>query len=159
MNPLASLAAPLADTALARWLQTGWVFPLVESVHILSFALLVGAIAVLDARLLGLLRHGALAPLVRGTLPIALLGFAGAVASGALLFVAGADELIANRAFAVKLGLLSLAGLNAAWFHASTPHEALAGSGPPTAAMRAAGAVSLLLWTGVIVAGRLIAYV
>jgi hypothetical protein len=159
VNPLASLAEPLAGTALARWLQTGWVFPIVESVHILSFALLVGAIAVLDARLLGWLRHVAIVPLMRATLPIAVLGFAGAAASGSLLFVAGAGELVANRAFVVKLGLLMLAGLNVAAFHAGATRAALAADGPPTASMRAAGAASLLLWAAVIVAGRMIAYV
>jgi hypothetical protein len=159
MTPVAALAAPLADSALARWLHSGWVFPIVESVHIVSFALLVGAIAVVDARLLGLLRHQALAPLLRSALPIALAGFAGAVASGTLLFVADAGELLGNRAFAAKLALLSVAGLNAAWFHASATREALRTDGAPTATMRAAGAVSLLVWIATIVAGRLIAYV
>lgn len=158
MSGLAGLAAPLADTALARWLHSGWVFPLVESSHIVSFALLVGAIAVVDVRLLGGLRHQAVAPLLRSALPVAIAGFAGAVASGALMFVASADELVANRAFVAKLALLALAGLNAAAFHAGVGREALAAA-VPTPAMRLAGAASLLLWAAVIVAGRLIAYV
>lgn len=159
MNPAAALAEPLANTALARWLQTGWVFPIVESVHILSFATLVGAIAVVDARLLGLLRHGAIEPLLRSTLPVALAGFCLAVASGLLLFVANAGELLANRAFVAKIALLMLAGLNAAAFHASAARAALRTSDPPGLAIRAAGAASLLLWAAVVVAGRLIAYV
>ncbi len=159
MNPAATLAEPLANTALARWLQTGWVFPIVESVHILSFALLVGAIAVVDARLLGLLRHAAIEPLLRSALPVALAGFCVAVASGSLLFVANAGELLANRAFVAKVALLMLAGLNAAAFHAGAARQALRTTDPPGLAMRAAGAASLLLWAAVIVAGRLIAYV
>jgi hypothetical protein len=159
MNPAASLAEPLANTALARWLQTGWVFPIVESVHILSFALLVGAIAVVDLRLLGLMRHGAIEPLLRSALPVALVGFCAAVASGTLLFVANAGELLANRAFVAKVALLMLGGLNAAAFHASAAKEALRTTEPPGPGMRAAGAASLLLWASVVVAGRLIAYV
>jgi hypothetical protein len=159
VSTAAALAEPLANTALARWLQTGWVFPAVESVHLLSVALLVGSIAVVDLRLLGALRHVAIAPLLRSTLPVALAGFAGAVASGTLLFVANAGDLVGNRMFAAKLALLSLAGLNAAWFHASAVREALASTEPPPASMRIAGAVSLLLWACTIVAGRLIAYV
>ena len=155
----AALVDPLAQTALARWLQTGWVFPVVESLHILSIALLVGGIAVVDARLLGLLRHGAVAPLLRSALPVAVAGFCGAVATGSLLFVANAGELLANRAFTIKLVLLSLAGLNAAWFHASAAKEALASTGAPALGLRIAGASSLLLWAATIVAGRLIAYV
>lgn len=159
MNPAAALAEPLAASALARWLQTGWVLPIVESVHIVSFAMPVGAIAVVDVRLMGLLRHAATAPLLRSALPVAVAGFCGAAASGTLLFVANAGELVANRAFALKIALLMLAGLNAAWFHASAAKAALADTGPPGLAMRAAGASSLVLWAGVVVAGRLIAYV
>ena len=158
MNP-AALAEPLANTALARWVQSGWVFPLVESVHILSFALLVGAIAVVDLRLVGLLRHTAVEPLLRSAVPVAAAGFVGAVASGTLLFVAAAGELLANRAFAAKMALLMLAGLNAAAFHASAARDALRTTAAPSAGMRLAGAASLLLWAATVLAGRLIAYV
>ena len=82
-----------------------------------------------------------------------------AVASGTLLFVANAGELLANRAFVVKVALLMFAGLNAAAFHASAAKEALRTTDAPGPGMRAAGAASLLLWASVIVAGRLIAYV
>jgi hypothetical protein len=159
MNPAAAFADPLAATALARWVQSAWVFPFVEAAHIVSIALLIGAIAVIDVRLMGLLRHQPVAPLLRSALPVALVGFAGAVATGTLLFVANAGELLANRAFSVKIMLLMLGGLNAAWFHASAAREALASEAPPSAGMRAAGLVSLLLWVAVVVAGRLIAYV
>ena len=159
MSPADAIAGSIAQTALVRWLQSGWVFPAVESAHLLSIALLVGAIAVLDLRLTGLLRHVAIASLMRSVLPVALAGFAGATITGTLLFVANAGELLGNRAFAAKLALLSLAGLNAAWFHASAVKAALVDTGPPPASMRAAGAVSLLLWAATIVAGRLIAYV
>jgi hypothetical protein len=159
MNPAAALAEPLANSALARWVQSAWVFPMIESVHILSFALLVGAIAVLDLRLIGLLRHQAIEPLMRSALPVVLAGFAGAVVSGTLLFVANAGDLIANRAFGAKLALLMFGGLNAAWFHASTTRDALASDAPPSIGMRLAGALSLLLWAATVFAGRLIAYV
>ncbi|MFO0458516.1 MAG: hypothetical protein ACK50I_04765, partial [Burkholderiales bacterium] len=98
-------------------------------------------------------------PLLRSALPVALVGFCAAVASGTLLFVANAGELLANRAFVVKVALLMFAGLNAAAFHASAAKEALRTTDAPGPGMRAAGAASLLLWASVIVAGRLIAYV
>ena len=82
MSTAAALAAPLAETALARWLQSGWVYPMVESAHLLSIALLVGSIAVVDLRLMGLLRHQAAAALMRSALPVSLAGFCGAVATG-----------------------------------------------------------------------------
>lgn len=153
-----TLTAAIEGSGLARWLHSGWVFPAVESLHIVGFALLFGAIAVLDARLLGVRAHASIASLMSSALPLAGIGFLLAVLSGTLLFVANASELIASRTFAIKMGLLMLAGVNAAAFHAGTAREALRVEGPPTAAMRAAGAVSLLIWIAVIVCGRLIAY-
>ena len=152
MNPAAAFADPLAATALARWVQSAWVFPFVEAAHIVSFALLIGAIAVIDVRLMGLLRHQPVAPLLRSALPVALVGFAGAVATGTLLFVANAGELLANRAFVIKMGLVMLAGLNAAWFHAR-------GSiGKLDVTARAQTVLSLGLWLAVMICGRWIGY-
>jgi hypothetical protein len=62
-------------------------------------------------------------------------------------------ELLTNRAFVVKLGLIALAGVNAAWFH--TRGSLIRGD----ALARALMLVSTLLWLGVMVAGRWIAYV
>jgi len=90
--------------------------------------------------------------LARLALPLSLLGFGLAAASGLAMFAAHPGELLANRAFAVKLGLLMLAGTNAALFHARGGLQRV------DAVARAQTALSLGLWLGVIIAGRWIAY-
>jgi len=79
-------------------------------------------------------------------------GFGLAVFSGALMFSSQAAELIANRAFVIKMGVLTLAGANAGLFHARDGLTKLDGIA------RAQTALSLGLWLGVIICGRWIAY-
>jgi hypothetical protein len=81
-----------------------------------------------------------------------LTGFALAAASGLLMFSTQPDELLANRAFTLKMLLLLLAGFNAAWFHA---RRSLVRCDP---AARAQLLLSTLIWLAVLSCGRWIAY-
>jgi hypothetical protein len=92
------------------------------------------------------------AALARLSLGLALAGFAAVAASGLLMFASQPLELLANRSFVLKLGLISLAGLNAALFHARGGLQRL------DAVARIQTLVSLGLWIGAIIAGRWIAY-
>ncbi|MEN7530993.1 DUF6644 family protein [Cupriavidus sp. DL-D2] len=158
-------AAALADAPLAVWLRASpWAYPAAEILHLSGMALLFGAIVVVDLRLAGLGRQLPVTTLLRHALPASMVGFACIVVSGALLFIAHADELITNRAFLIKLVLILLGLLNAAWFHLG-PYRRLHGNGawetqraPPPMARACAG-LSILTWFLVICAGRLIAYV
>jgi hypothetical protein len=80
--------------------------------------------------------------------------------TGALMFTAHATEMAANPAFRLKLVLLAAAGLNAVIFHRGVFRgaDAWSAGGPAPAAARGAALASLLLWTGVVTCGRLIAY-
>jgi hypothetical protein len=76
------------------------------------------------------------------------------------MFMAHATEMLENPAFLLKLLLIAAAFLNAGIFH-RWPFRAVGDwdtelPAPPTA--RLAGVLSLLLWTGVIACGRLLAY-
>lgn len=155
--PLAAIeASPLA----AAMRQLLWLYPAVEIVHIAGFVVLVGSVAVLDLRLLGLSRAIPVTRLARHTLPWALGALAAIVPSGLLMFVAHATDFIANPAFAAKMTLLLCAGANAAIFHAGVYRGVAAwDTGAPPLAARAHAALSLALWFGVIACGRLLAYV
>lgn len=137
-----------------------WLFPAVEVLHILGFALLVGSIAAYDLRLLAPRPLLPVDHLGRLLLPVAVTGFLVAVAAGLLLFTSEATAFAANPMFWVKMGLLVLALANIVVFHNGIGRrmESWADLRPPPAA-RVAGAVSLLAWTGVLICGRLIAYV
>jgi hypothetical protein len=87
-------------------------------------------------------------------------GFVVMFASGATIFVGFATAAYNNPYFRIKLAMIALAGLNAAFFHVYTQRR-LAGwdswSRPPATA-RAAGAISILSWIVVVLAGRMMSY-
>jgi hypothetical protein len=136
-------------------------FPIIESVHVLGITLLVGTIALLDLRMLGLiLRPIPVTRIARAVFPLAWSGFAVMFTSGFLLFWAEAAKNYSNPAFRIKLILLALVGLNPLIFHTTIyrrVHEWEVLEASPWRA-RAAAIASLTLWSGVIISGRLIAY-
>ena len=149
----------LADWPLAAALrQSGIAYPLVNAAHILSLGLLVGSIAVLDLRLVGLWRGAPLAVLGPVLSRAAAIGLGLAAATGALLFATRPLAYAVNPAFLLKLGLVGLGVANALALRA-LPHwrRALAGEAPHGAVRAAAGA-SLALWVGAVVAGRWIGF-
>lgn len=129
-----------------------WAYPALEVVHIVGIALLLGNLVLLELRVLGAAPAIPLRALAAPALALSLGGFALAALSGLTMFAASPGELLANRTFLVKMGLLMLAGLNAALFHAR------GGLGRADAVAKAQTVLSLLLWLAVIAAGRFIAY-
>jgi hypothetical protein len=130
-----------------------WAYPLLEVLHILGIGLLLGNLALLELRVFG---FGAALPvqaLARLGLTLVLAGFALAAASGLLMFATQPGELLANRAFTVKMLLLFLAAANAGWFHARGSLQRLDGTA------RALMALSALIWLLVLASGRWIAYI
>ena len=152
----------LADTQGSIALHESlYMYPLVESVHVLTLCLFVGMAVMLDLRLLGWTLTGVPVSQVTDRLvPWMKAGFVVMVVSGAALFYAIPVRSYQNIFFRVKVVMLILAGLNAFVFHANV-HKRVAEwdnvPRPPKAA-RLAGAFSLALWIGIVVAGRMIAY-
>lgn len=152
MTPLGGLEASAFGQAVRDW------FPFVKGVHLAGIALLLGTIAVVDLRLLGLLRNRSVKRLAGKLLPWTAGSFLLIVPSGLAMFVGYAGDLIASPVFALKICLILCAGVNAAVFHAGAFRGAASwdvGVGPPAAA-RAAGAVSLALWASVVTCGLLL---
>jgi hypothetical protein len=139
----------LEDSVLSAWLREQGFGAVVAArvTHVIGLALLVGSSAVWDARLIGFGKAISVRDLERIALPIARSGFALAALSGTLLFTANPVELSRNAVFHLKLGLIALALVNSLIYHRFT------------AAPRAHGLASLLLWVAVAILGRLIGYV
>lgn len=141
--------------------ESEWLFPILQTFHIFGLVLLVGVIAILDLRLLGLaLRSQPPGPLARWLLPLSRWGFAVVFASGVLLLAAQSGSLYQNVFLRIKLLLLAAALLNVVLFHAGVfrRFDEWAGAvAVPRAAAAFAGA-SLTFWLGVLVTGRYIAY-
>ena len=138
---------------MSSWITSNPIaYPDLEVVHITGIALLVGNLVLVELRVWGLGRTLPLPALARLGLTVSLIGFGLAAASGSLMFAGQAVELMANRAFVIKMGLLTLAGANAGLFHARGGLTRL----DPLARLQTA--LSLGLWLGVIICGRWIAY-
>ncbi len=138
-----------------------YVYPLVETAHVLSLLLFVGTVIFVDLRLLGwVLRDVPVSEVTARLLPFTVAGFAISVVSGFLLFYAIPVRTYQSLFFRIKVVMLLAAGVNSALFHRASRTGALAWDHAPTPPRRArvAGAVSLVAWATVIVMGRMIAY-
>ena len=153
------LGQALAALPLAAWMRgVTWAYPVVETVHIVGLACLVGSIAVVDLRILGFSKGLPATALMRHASPLSIAAFCLVAASGLLLFIAHAADLIGNRVFLLKMGLIGAAGVNAALFHTGSwaKPDTWAKQAPVPA--RAIAAASLAIWVAVITCGRWIAY-
>jgi hypothetical protein len=128
----------------------------------LGIVALVGSSTLLDLRLLnrGLLQHDRASRVTSRLLPVMWASFAIMAVTGVLMFLSEATRCYESVAFRAKMILLVIVGLNAVLFHFTAYRKIdkweLVPSAPGTA--KVAAWVSLVLWLGIIVAGRGIAY-
>ena len=158
---LGALEASGLGQAMRQWL---WLYPTVETIHLVGIGLLFGSIAVFDLRLLGFSRQISVRALAKHVLPWTAGSFLLIVPSGLLMFTAHATEFIDSEVFVLKMFLIMAAGLNAALFHTITFRTADVWDSeemrklPPPPSARLAGGLSLVIWVAVIACGRLLAY-
>lgn len=134
---------------------TEWAFPVCEVLHIIGFATLVGTIAIVDLRLLGLgMKKATPAELWRDTAPWTLAGLALALISGPLIFSSDPVKYLFNEAFRFKMTCLVLAIL---YNYTIQRKVALANASGMGAALTAL--VSLALWVSVVFGGLFIGFV
>jgi hypothetical protein len=138
-----------------------WLFPIVETLHVISLAMVFGSIVMVDLRLVGATsRNSAVSRLSGEVLPYTWGAFICAVVTGTLLFVSKAHTYFYNLQFQLKFLCMFLAGVNMAVFHFGAYRQVLAWDErhPPPRAARLAGALSIALWIGVIFFGRWIGF-
>lgn len=139
-----------------------WMFPVIETVHIFGIVALVGATSILDLRLMGFtFREEPVSKLAKRFLPWTWFGFLVQLLTGILMFASEAVKMYGNWAFVIKMILIVVAGLNAFVFHSLAYQSVDKWDKDPIAPVsaRIAGAVSILLWFGIVALGRWIAYV
>lgn len=134
--------------------QSPMIFPVLECIHILGFAFLVGTIAMVDLRILGVgMRQETAGEINRDLAPLTLTGLALMLLSGPLLFLSDPDMYYTNHAFQIKMVLLVLAIA----FHYTIHGKAMRDGSP--GGKKLVAYVSLALWIGVIAGGLFIAFV
>ncbi|MES2842008.1 MAG: hypothetical protein V4794_17150 [Pseudomonadota bacterium] len=130
-----------------------WAYPMLEVVHLIGVALILGNLVLLELRVFGWASALPIEPLARLSLGLVGLGFGLAAMTGLLMFGTQAGELLANRVFIAKMVLIMLAGCNAGWFHARRSLQR------QDTTARVSLFLSSLIWILVITCGRWIAYV
>jgi len=143
--------APLADLV-------GPIYPWLNGLHVLSIGLLIGAISLLDLRLLGVFRTVAVSQLAPPAIRVAACGLAGALLTGPLLFSVQPAHYLANRAFGVKLVIIAIGLVSLALLRGLPGWQAVLKDEPVSAGVRVAAGISLGAWVAAVFAGRWIAF-
>jgi hypothetical protein len=154
----------------AHWLSTtgpsvfiqeneAWAIPTIQSLHIIGIGLIVGSVFMLSARILGFAgkdqtlaqterRFG---PWLTGALVLLLV-------TGGLLVVGEPVRELITFSFWLKMALVALVAVIAAFFHAGVRKAGSAATGAEVRAGKLMAVVAPLLLVGIILLGRLIAY-
>ena len=138
------------------------LFPWLESFHVLAITLVVGSIAIVDLRLIGMASlDRAVTRLTKDVLPITWIAFAVAVVTGCLLFISNAVNYAHNIYFQLKMLTLLLAGANMLFFHFVVGRDIASWGGSAATTpvpARLAGCASLILWVCIVAFGRWIGF-
>ena len=140
-----------------------WIIPTVQTLHILAISVVLASMAMFDLRLLGVAgkRHSVVSmsqrfmPWLWGALVVLAV-------TGGILIVGEPNRALGNVVFLSKMCMLAAAILVTVGFQLVLKRDLAGGSKdltlPHFALAKIVGAISLILWVGIAVAGRLIAY-
>jgi uncharacterized membrane protein len=160
----AALLTGLEASALGEALRGSgvWTYGILNLVHVLGIGMLLGAVLILDLRLLGVWRDIPLRSVAAPTVQLSAAGVLVAMVSGVLMLSVNGADYVGNPFLYVKLPLLGVALLNvlavqrlAAWRRMRAGAAADPGDHRLLAAV---GGVSLVLWLAIVVCGRMIGY-
>ena len=157
------LMAWLEASALGDFMRESgrWTYGIFNLLHVLGIALLFGAIAVLDLKLLGAWRRIPVTALSEPIVPISGFGLLLALGSGVALLSAQATEYVGNPFLLIKFAAIALGVINVGALHMSSVWREMRHAETSTRGRRRlawAGALSLISWLVAIGAGRMIAY-
>ncbi|MGB5705826.1 MAG: hypothetical protein WBM41_03280 [Arenicellales bacterium] len=138
--------------------QSIWLYPLINAGHIIGLGLLIGSIAPLDLRLLGIWRTVPISPLVRVLVPVTIAGLALSITCGVMLFITRPGEYLSSALFISKMCFLALGLINAATIRMSAAWKSALSSNLLSNRVRIHSIASMLIWGSVIIFGRLVGY-
>jgi hypothetical protein len=152
----------LQDTSIATAIREGGtLFPWIECVHVLALTLVIGSIAVVDLRLLGLAsRDRSVVQTTASVLPVTWTAFVLAAITGGLLFASNATTYAHNFHFQAKVALIAVAGANMATYHLLLNRGAESWQTASLTPLRArvVGGLSLCLWIAIAAFGRWVGF-
>jgi len=145
----------------ARLRESLFLFPMLESIHVIGLSLVVGTITVIDLRLLGIASTSrSFQRMAADILKWTWLAFAVTLVTGTLMFTTNARVYYHNIYFEVKMCLLALAGINMLLFELTARRTVQqwdrAPSAPPSG--KTVAVLSLAFWVAIIFMGRIIGF-
>lgn len=153
----ASPGEPLGREIGSFVVSTKWVWPTCETLHFIGLSLLFGVAALIDLRMLGMLKSVPFHALHR-MLPWGILGFGMNTVTGMFFFVGAPQQYTQNTVFKWKLALMMLTGLNVLYFTVlDEPWVLGAGDDAPLTA-KAVAVSALILVLGVLYCGRMLPF-
>ena len=150
----------LQESALAQWVgsaPTLLAYPTILTLHTAGMSVVVGTCAVIDLRILGVAGDVPFTSFRRAPLFV-WSGFTVNAITGALLFLPAAEQKATQTAFFIKLVFIALALLAYGRIRRLVFRETVSTTAPTSMEARALAVLSLVLWAGATVAGRLMAY-
>ena len=140
---------------MAEFIKQSWLFPVIQSIHIIGLTMVVGTTCMVDLRLLGItMRRQTVRTLASSVMPWTVGGLVIVLITGPLLFGSDIHRYLQNPAFLLKMVLLVIALVAHARLHFSVVRS---DSSFPTMSRKLGAALSLILWCSVVLAGRAIA--
>ncbi len=159
---IAALLKALEASGLATKIRDSvFLFPMIESTHVIGLALVFGTIAIIDLRLLGIAStHRSFQRMASDILKWTWGAFALTALTGALMFTTNATVYYHNFYFRTKMLLLALTGINMLFFELTAGRTIHRWDQAPSAprAGKAVAALSLAMWIAIICVGRLIGF-
>ena len=157
-----ALLKSLEATGLATKIRDSlFLFPMIESTHVIGLALVFGTIAIIDLRLLGIAStQRSFQRMASDILKWTWGAFALTALTGALMFITNASVYYHNFYFRTKMLLLVLTGINMLVFELTAGRTIHRWDRAPSAprAGKAVAALSLAMWIAIIFVGRLIGF-
>ncbi|MEY3659303.1 MAG: hypothetical protein ACO280_06340 [Pseudohongiellaceae bacterium] len=136
-----------------------WMWPFTENLHFMGLCALFGGLLAIDLRVIGVCRFIPMSAALT-LIPYVIAAFAVNLVTGFMFFCGDPFRYFYNLAFQWKMALVLLAGINALWFwfgeHAKL--SKLADGVEADFGAKVIAALSLAIWVGVIILGRLIPY-
>ena len=159
---IAPWEAFIRSTALHAFVQhyEPWLWPLLQSLHYVGASLVLGTIGLFDLRAMGLAKGVAL-PAMHRLIPWGIAGYFFNMMLGVVFFFGHPDQYFYNNAFRTKLLFMGVAGVNVLLFYGTSAFAEVKKLPPevdPSLRIKIIVAVSLCMWVGVLICGRLITF-
>ena len=137
--------------------QSVWIYPAANVAHVVALAVFAGAVAVMDLRLLGVIKHVSYAAVYQ-LLPIGMLGFGINLVTGMMFFIGSPVQYARSATFYLKIVFVVLGGLNILYFLLDDNVWKVKAEDDAPLSSKIAAASALVIWAAVLFCGHMLPF-